>query len=66
MTTKPISEISIKERMQYIREQLAFDGSAAEAAEYLTRANIVEMFGECDLSDEDLSLLRAAAAYYLS
>lgn len=67
VTNSQIATMSRREREQYIRETLAFDGPAEIISEYFYLANMVDMFGdEFDLSPEDLEILRDTARQMFS
>jgi len=54
-------EAKMVEPMHYSDERFGFDGDAADIDGYFTRENFIDMFGECDLSDDDLDELRREA-----
>ncbi len=47
--------------MNYKDEQFGFDGTANDIDGYFTRENMIDMFGGCPDSDEDMAELREQA-----
>lgn len=68
LTVNPgqIREMSRREREQYIREQLAFDGPVEAISEYFASANLRAMFNGWDFDAEETEILRETARHMLA